>query len=180
MLKITDFSKRYANGGKYAVKNLSLQVNKGEIYGFIGPNGAGKTTTIKSIIGVLNPTEGKIEIDGEDVSKGNAKRKIGYVSDVHIPFERLTGREYVDFLANVYGVSVEDREKRAEKLVGEFEFAKEFDMQISTYSHGQKQKISIIGALIHEPPVWILDEPMTGLDPRSAHVLKNLMREHCD
>ena len=180
MIKITSLSKTYANSEKYAVKDVSLHVKKGENNGFIGPNGAGKTTTIKSIIGVITPTSGKIEIDGEDITKGNGKQKIGYVSDVPVPFDKLTGSEYVNFLASVYGVSVADKTARVEKLLNAFDFKKEYNAQISTYSHGQKQKISIIGALVHEPSVWILDEPLTGLDPRSAHVLKTLMREHCD
>lgn len=182
MLKLCSVSKKYAKSDTYAVNDVNIHVKGGEIYGFIGPNGAGKTTTIKMIIGVLSATEGSIEINGTDIAKnGNkAKKNIGYVSDSHVMYDMLTGKEYVNFLADVYGVSAEDRQKRCEKLLEMFGMKDAFNSQISTYSHGMKQKINVIGALIHEPPVWILDEPMTGLDPQSAHALKTLMKEHRD
>ncbi|MBE5733042.1 MAG: ABC transporter ATP-binding protein [Clostridiales bacterium] len=182
MLKLNSVSKRYAKSDTYAVNDVNIHVKSGEIYGFIGPNGAGKTTTIKMIIGVLAPSEGNIEVNGADISReGNyAKKHIGYVSDSHTLYDRLTGKEYVNFLADVYGVGQRERQERCERLLELFAMKDAFNSQISTYSHGMKQKISIIGALIHEPPVWVLDEPMTGLDPQSSHVLKTLMREHCD
>jgi ABC-2 type transport system ATP-binding protein len=182
MLRLTDVSKVYAKSETKAVDGLNLELNKGEIYGFLGPNGAGKTTTIKMITGIVNPTSGSIEICGKNLADypEEAKRNIGYVSDSHIVYDKLTGREYVDFMACVYGVSAQDKAEREEKLVSLFRLTDAYDSQISTYSHGMKQKINVIGALIHEPPLWILDEPMTGLDPESAHELKTLMREHCD
>ena len=182
MLKLTDVSKVYAKSGSKAVDGLSLDLKSGEIYGFLGPNGAGKTTTIKMITGIITPTQGKIEVCGVDISRDpeEAKRNIGYVSDSHIVYDKLTGREYVDFMATVYGVDPADKRKREEALVSRFRLADAYDSQISAYSHGMKQKINVIGALIHEPALWILDEPMTGLDPESAHELKILMREHCD
>ena len=182
MLKLNSVSKKYAKSETYAVNNVNIHVKSGEIYGFIGPNGAGKTTTIKMIIGVLSPSGGSIEINGVDVSKDSntAKKQIGYVSDSHTLYEKLTGKEYVNFLADVYGVGQKERQYRCERLLNLFDMKDAFNSQISTYSHGMKQKISIIGALVHEPSVWILDEPMTGLDPQSSHALKMLMREHCD
>ncbi len=182
MLKLSSVSKKYAKSDTYAVNDVNIHVKSGEIYGFIGPNGAGKTTTIKMIIGVLSQSEGRIEVCGKDVAKdGNeAKKNIGYVSDSHVIYDKLTGKEYVNFLADVYGVSEKDRQERCEKLLEIFEMKEAFNSQISTYSHGMKQKINVIGALIHEPSVWILDEPMTGLDPKSAHALKTLMKEHRD
>ena len=182
MLKLNSLSKKYAKSDTYAVNDVNIHVKSGEIYGFIGPNGAGKTTTIKMIIGVLSPSGGSIEINGVDVSKDSntAKKQIGYVSDSHTLYEKLTGKEYVNFLADVYGVGQKERQERCERLLNLFDMKDAFNSQISTYSHGMKQKISIIGALVHEPSVWILDEPMTGLDPQSSHALKMLMIEHCD
>ena len=181
MIKITNFSKSYAKSEVKAVNNVNLTVNSGEIFGFLGPNGAGKTTTLKAITGVLDFTEGKIEIDGHDIKTDglNAKKKIGYVSDNGVIYEKLTGREYIDFLADIYGVDKETRKKRAEKMLEDFSLTDAFDKPISSYSRGMKQKISVIGALIHDPQVWLLDEPMTGLDPQSSFKLKQMMKEHC-
>ncbi len=182
MLKIENLTKSYAKSNIKAVDDLSLELNKGEIFGFLGPNGAGKTTTIKMITGILESDSGSISISGFDIKKDsiNAKRNIGYVSDSHVIYDKLTGREYVDFMANIYGVDMQTRQERANKLLEKFELKDAFDSQIKTYSHGMKQKISIIGALIHNPNLWVLDEPMTGLDPQSAFQLKELMREHCN
>lgn len=181
MIKLTNFSKSYAKSEVKAVNNLNLEVKAGEIFGFLGPNGAGKTTTIKAIVGALDYEEGKIEVCGHDL-KGdgiNAKKNIGFVTDTEIVYDKLTGREFVDFLADIYGVDKETRKARAEKMLKIFALESAFDSPIKSYSHGMKQKIAIIGALIHNPKVWILDEPMTGLDPQSAYQLKQLMREHC-
>jgi len=180
MLQITNLTKTYASSVK-AVDGLSLTLQKGEIFGFLGPNGAGKTTTIKALTGILPFEEGTITIDGLDIKKDptNAKRCIGYVSDNHVVYDKLTGREYVNFLADVFGVSKDEREPIKE-LVDKFSLTGAYDSQIKTYSHGMKQKISVIGALVHSPKLWVLDEPLTGLDPQSAFELKSLMRLHCD
>jgi len=182
MIKINSLSKMYKNADRFAVKNLSLIVNDGEVFGFIGANGAGKSTTIKSITGILPYNDGSIEIAGYDMAKDSisAKKNIGYVSDNHSVYDKLTGREYVNFLANIYGVSKQDRDQRLNDLSIRFDLQDKLDSPIKSYSHGMKQKICVIGALIHEPKVWILDEPLTGLDPKSAKELKGLMREHCE
>ncbi len=181
MLKIENLSKAYAKSEVKAVDDLSLELKPGEIFGFLGPNGAGKTTTIKILTGILQYDEGKVSVCGYDLKtqSNEAKRNIGYVSDSHVIYDKLTGREYVDFMADVYGVDVGTRKERADRLLEKFELTDAFDSQIRTYSHGMKQKISIIGALIHNPNLWVLDEPMTGLDPQSAFQLKELMRAHC-
>lgn len=181
MIKITNFSKSYAKSEVKAVNNLNLEVKAGEIFGFLGPNGAGKTTTIKAIVGALDYEEGNIEVCGYDLKSDgiNAKKNIGFVTDTEIVYDKLTGREFVDFLADIYGVDKETRKACAEKMLKIFALESAFDSPIKSYSHGMKQKIAIIGALIHNPKVWILDEPMTGLDPQSAYQLKQLMREHC-
>ena len=182
MIKINSLSKMYKNADRFAVKNLSLIVNDGEVFGFIGANGAGKSTTIKCITGILPYNDGSIEIAGYDMAKDSisAKKNIGYVSDNHSVYDKLTGREYVNFLANIYGVSKQDRDQRLNELSIRFDLQDKLDSPIKSYSHGMKQKICVIGALIHEPKVWILDEPLTGLDPKSAKELKGLMREHCE
>lgn len=181
MLKIEGLTKSYAKSSVKALDDLSLELKEGEIFGFLGPNGAGKTTTIKILTGVLPFEEGKVSICGHDIKSDSiaAKMSFGYVPDTHIIYDKLTGREYVDFMADIYGVDVETRKRRAEELLKRFELTDAFDAAIKTYSHGMKQKISIIGALIHNPKLWVLDEPMTGLDPNSSFVLKELMREHC-
>jgi ABC-2 type transport system ATP-binding protein len=180
MLRIFSASKSYAKSTFKAVDNLTLHVKKGVIYGFIGPNGAGKTTTIKMLTGILPFEEGNIEINGFDIKRDpiNAKKSIGFVPDNHVIYEKLTGREYINFMADIYRVDLAERKRRAEKYLEMFNLTKDVDSQISSYSHGMKQKICVIGALIHNPPLWVLDEPLTGLDPQSSFELKNLMREH--
>ena len=182
MIDIRNVSKSYNKGSVKAVDNLNLKVNKGEIFGFLGPNGAGKTTTIKMIIGLLNPDEGSIFINGTDIRKNaiEAKRNIGYVPDNPNLYERLTGTEYLNFMADVYQVTAEQRKQRIEHYLEMFELNDAASDLIKSYSHGMKQKIALTGALIHNPAVWILDEPMVGLDPKSVHLLKEQMREHCD
>ena len=182
MLTIEHLSKSYGGSEHKAVDDLNLNLRPGEIYGFLGPNGAGKTTTIKIVTGILPYQEGRVTICGHDLKADiiEAKRHIGYVSDSHILYDKLTGREYVNFLADIYGVDLATRQKRADELLESFELKDAYDSQIRTYSHGMKQKINVIGALIHDPDLWILDEPMTGLDPQSAFSLKERMRAHCN
>lgn len=182
MLEIFNLSKTYSSNQKPSVDNLSLEVKDGEIFGFIGPNGAGKSTTIKCITGIISYEEGNVLIDGIDLREKplQAKRLIGYVSDDHVLYEGLTGYEYINFICDVFDVPASEREARLNKYLEMFSLQDAVKKQISSYSHGMKQKINIIGALIHEPKVWILDEPMTGLDPKSAYNLKQLMREHAD
>ncbi|MDP4153346.1 MAG: ABC transporter ATP-binding protein [Bacillota bacterium] len=182
MLKLQQVKKVYAGSGKPAVDGLTLDVRPGEIFGFIGPNGAGKTTTIKMITGILPPNEGTITVNGHDIKTDpvGAKRCIGYVPDEHIAYDRLKGIEYLNFVADIYGVSSKARKERIEKYLSMFEIAHAANDRISAYSHGMKQKLMITGALLSSPPLWILDEPMTGLDPKSAHLLKQEMRSHCD
>lgn len=182
MLQIESLCKSYAKGSVRAVDDLSLSIRRGEIFGFIGPNGAGKTTTIKMICGIINPDEGKISVNGFDLTTDgmNAKRAMGFVPDAANVYERLTGIEYLNFMADVYGVKQETRLERMEKYLTMFEIKDAAGSLIKSYSRGMRQKLTITGALLHNPPLWILDEPMSGLDPRSAHQLKMEMRAHCD
>ena len=177
---LRNFSKRYSTSSVYAVKSANLEINGGEIFGFLGHNGAGKSTIIKSIVGILPVTEGSIEVCGYDVVKQStmAKKNIGYVPDHYALYEKLSGREYINYIADLYGVSKADRTEAINKYVELFELKDAFDNQIKTYSHGMKQKITIISALVHNPKVWILDEPLTGLDPTSIFQVKECMREH--
>ncbi len=170
------------NGSTYAVKDLSLSVPSGEIFGFLGPNGAGKSTTIKMITGIHGVDKGTITINGIDIMKNpmEAKRTFGYVPDSPDMFLRLKGIEYLNFMADMYEVPKEVRQERIESLAKKFDLYNALSDQIQSYSHGMRQKIVIIGVLVHEPDVWILDEPLTGLDPKSAYILKEMMREHAD
>ncbi|HHT7239114.1 MULTISPECIES: ABC transporter ATP-binding protein [Bacillus] len=181
MIEITNVSKSY-NGSSYAVKDLSLTVPSGEIFGFLGPNGAGKSTTIKMITGIHGVDKGTITINGKDIMKNpmEAKKTFGYVPDSPDMFLRLKGIEYLNFMADMYEVPKEVRQERIESLAKKFDLYNALSDQIQSYSHGMRQKIVIIGVLIHEPDVWILDEPLTGLDPKSAYILKEMMREHAD
>lgn len=180
MLEIKGLTKTYQGNSYPSVDNLNLCVNDGEIFGFIGPNGAGKSTTIKSITGILSFEDGSVLIDGIDIKQNpiDAKRLIGYVSDDHVLYEGLTGMEYINFICDVFDIPLALRKERLDKYCELFALKDAINKPISGYSHGMKQKLNIIGAIIHEPKLWILDEPMTGLDPRSAFNLKNLMREH--
>ncbi len=182
MVKITNLSKSYNRGAVKAVDNLNLHVKPGEIFGFLGPNGAGKTTTIKMMVGLLNPDQGSIFINDYDNQRDPiaAKRSIGYVPDSPEVYDRLTGLEYLDFMANVYEVSPDEKKKRISYFLEMFDLVDAANDLIKSYSHGMKQKIVLTGALLHNPALWIMDEPMVGLDPRSSHLLKELMREHCD
>lgn len=182
MIRIENVSKSYAKSDVKAVDNLTLHVKKGEVFGFIGPNGAGKTTTIKMITSILQPDAGRILIDGIDIQERpvEAKAKIGYAPDSSNIYERLTGIEYLNFIADMYDVDKPTRQKRMEKYLEMFELKKAAGEQVKTYSHGMKQKLSLTGALLHNPPLWIMDEPMVGLDPKSSHLLKQEMRAHCE
>ena len=182
MLTIKNLKKKYNGSDIYAVNDLSLELKPGEIFGFLGPNGAGKSTTIKSIVGVLPFNEGSIEVCGIDLHKEPIKTKynIGYVPDNHAVFERLTGREYVNHIANLYNVPANLAQERCDKYLKIFKLEHAFDRQIKSYSHGMKQKITVIAALVHNPKLWILDEPLTGLDPQSCFQLKQAMRKHAD
>lgn len=180
MLKLENVCKKYKNSNVYSVRNLSFEVKEGEIFGFLGKNGAGKSTTIKSITGIIPFDSGTIEICGHDIKKEPlaCKLNIGYVPDNHAVYENLTGKEYVNYMANLYNVKKEDTEKRLKKFVKLFNMQHAINNQIRSYSHGMKQKICIIAALIHEPKLWILDEPLMGLDPQSAYDIKCYMKEH--
>ncbi|MCF0117216.1 MAG: ABC transporter ATP-binding protein [Bacilli bacterium] len=179
-LELIDFSKRYSNSKHYSVHKASLEVNGGEIFGFLGPNGAGKSTIIKSVVGIQTITEGSIKICGIDIKKDSvaAKYHLGYVPDHYALYEKLTGREYINYIADIYEVSQVDRDERMNKYIKIFELESAIDSKIKTYSHGMKQKITIMAALIHDPKVWILDEPLTGLDPNSIYQVKECMKEH--
>lgn len=180
MLRIEHLTKTY--GGKKAVDDLSLHIRAGEIYGFIGHNGAGKTTTIKSCCGILQFEEGEIYVDGVSIREDpiSCKRKIAYLPDNPDLYEFLSGVQYLNFIADVYGVPKEEREQRIKEYADLFGLTEDLAQPISAYSHGMKQKLAIISALIHSPKLLIMDEPFVGLDPKAAHELKQIMRRLCD
>lgn len=180
MLKIEHLTKQY--GDKKAVEDLSLHIQKGEIYGFIGHNGAGKTTTIKSCCGILSFEQGEILIDGISVRQDplECKKRIAYIPDNPDLYEFLSGIKYLNFIADVYGVSASDRQERIRQYADLFELTSDLAQPVSAYSHGMKQKLAIIAALIHKPKLMIMDEPFVGLDPKASHLLKQLMRSLCD
>ena len=179
MIKFKNVTKVYNRTIK-AVNNVSFEVRGGEIVGFTGPNGSGKTTTIKMLTGILPPDKGEIKINGFDIKKNmiQAKSSIGYIADSPDMFLRLKGIEFLNFIADVYKVSNDDRKKRLNELAERFELTDALSSPMMSYSHGMRQKLMVIAALVHNPPVWILDEPMTGLDPKSSYELKEMMREH--
>ncbi|MBS5934987.1 MAG: ABC transporter ATP-binding protein [Clostridiales bacterium] len=181
MLQIKNITKRY-KGGKEAVSNLSLDIQAGDIYGFIGHNGAGKTTTIKAVVGIIDFDEGDILIDGESirVSPINCKKKLAYIPDNPDLYEHLTGIQYLNFVGDIFEVSAKDREEKIRRYADDFEITSVLGDLISSYSHGMKQKLAIISALIHDPKLLILDEPFVGLDPKAAIILKNTMRSLCE
>ena len=181
MIDIKNVTKTYAKNKKKAVDDLTLHVEGGELFGFIGPNGAGKTTTIKMLTGVLKPDEGEITMAGHrmDTDRLAAQRLIGFVPDGNDLYDRLTGMEYLNFMADVYQVDAARRKAHIEKYLDIFSLEDAINNQVRSYSKGMKQKLVVIGALIHNPPVWILDEPLGGLDPRAAHLLKEEMIRHC-
>ena len=181
MIKIENISKSYKKGKKI-IDNLSLEIKDGEIFGFLGPNGVGKTTTIKMITGILEIDEGDILIENISIQKNpvEAKKQFGYVPDSPDIFIRLKGIEYLNFIADIYEIPQDIREQRIEKYSKKFGIYDALNNKIQSYSHGMRQKIVIIGMLVHNPKNWIIDEPMTGLDPTSTYELKKIMREHAD
>lgn len=180
MLKIKNYSKTY-KGNKKAVDNLNLTVEAGDIYGFIGHNGAGKTTTLRAVVGVLDFEEGEIEVDSVSIKKDpvGCKMKMAYIPDNPDLYEHLTGIKYLNFIGDLYQVSKKDREERILKYGNLFDLTSNLGDSIGSYSHGMKQKLAIISALIHEPKLMVLDEPFVGLDPKAAHSLKTLMADMC-
>ena len=180
MLKIEHLTKLY--GEKKAVDDLSLHIEKGEIYGFIGHNGAGKTTTIKACCGILQFDSGEIWVDGVSVRDDplSCKRKIAYIPDNPDVYDFMSGIKYLNFVADIFGVSQSDRQERIRRYADTFELTDDLAQPIGSYSHGMKQKLAIISALIHEPKLIIMDEPFVGLDPKASHTLKLLMRDICD
>lgn len=180
MLRIENLTKKF--GDKKAVDSLSLHIEPGEIYGFIGHNGAGKTTTIKLIVGILKFDEGEILVDGMSVKESpiECKKKIAYIPDNPDLYEFMTGISYLNFIADIYNVSSQDRTERIKKYGDLLELTDDLAQPISAYSHGMKQKLAIISAWIHNPKLIIMDEPFVGLDPKSSHILKEMMRDVCD
>ena len=180
MLKIEHLTKIY--GEKKAVDDISLHIRAGEIYGFIGHNGAGKTTTIKSCCGILQFEEGEIYVDGISIREDpiGCKKKIAYLPDNPDLYEFLNGIQYLNFVADVFGVTKEERESRIREYAERFGLTADLAQPISAYSHGMKQKLAIIAAWLHQPKLIIMDEPFVGLDPKASHLLKGMMREVCD
>ena len=178
MIEIAEVGKAY--GDHVAVSGLDLQVRDGEIFGFIGPNGAGKTTTIKMIVGLLKPDRGTVKVNGIDVAAHplQAKMEMAYVSDTPDVYEKLTGMQFINFLADAYRVPTDVRAERIESLAKAFEMTDALGDLIESYSHGMRQKAVLISALVHKPKVWVLDEPLVGLDPKAAFTLKEMMRNH--
>ena len=180
MLKIDGLTKTYGN--KTAVRDLSLHIQKGEIYGFIGHNGAGKTTTLKCCCGILRFDAGEIYIDGVSIKDDPiaCKQKLAYIPDNPDMYDFLSGIKYLNFIADVYGVGKAEREERIAKYGDMFELTKDYAQPVNSYSHGMKQKLAIIAALIHAPKLMIMDEPFVGLDPIATHQMKSIMREICE
>lgn len=180
MLKIERLTKTY--GDKKAVDDISLHIKAGEIYGFIGHNGAGKTTTLKACCGILGFEEGEIYVDGTSVKKEPllAKQKIAYLPDNPDLYSFMTGIQYLHFIADVFKVGAKERRERIEKYAETFSLTGDLAQAIGTYSHGMKQKLALISALLHEPKLLLMDEPFVGLDPKAAHDVKTIMREFCD
>ena len=180
MLKIENLTKIY--GDKKAVDGLSLHIQKGEIYGFIGHNGAGKTTTLKACCGILNFNEGEIFVDGVSIKEKplDCKAKVAYIPDNPDLYAFMSGIQYLNFVADIFKIPSDVRKERIRKYGDIFDLTKDLAQSIAAYSHGMKQKLAIISALIHEPKLILLDEPFVGLDPKAAHSLKGIMRELCD
>ena len=179
MLKIENLTKKY--GDKKAVDALSLHILPGEIYGFIGHNGAGKTTTLKSVVGILDFDEGDILVDGISVKKEPiaCKNKIAYIPDNPDLYDFMTGIQYLNFVADIFGVPADVRKERIRTYAEAFGITSSLAQAINSYSHGMKQKLAVISALIHEPKLVIMDEPFVGLDPKASHILKEIMRDIC-
>lgn len=180
MLKIEGLTKIY--GDKKAVDNLTLHIHPGEVYGFIGHNGAGKTTTLKSIVGILKFESGQITIDGTSVVEDalECKKKIAYIPDNPDLYEYMSGSKYLNFVADIFQISKEERDEKIQKYGDIFEMTDHLAEPIASYSHGMRQKLAIISAWLHAPKLILMDEPFVGLDPKAAHLLKEMMREHCE
>ncbi len=180
MLKIEHLTKSY--GEKKAVDDLSLHIAPGEIYGFIGHNGAGKTTTLKSVVGIQQFDQGEIFVGGVSMQKDPlaCKKQLAYIPDNPDLYEYMTGIQFLNFIADIFGISVRDRQERIHNYADRFELTDDLAQSIAAYSHGMKQKLAIIAAWIHQPKLIVMDEPFVGLDPKAAHLLKGMMREICD
>lgn len=180
MLKIDHFTKTY--GDKKAVDDLTLHIQRGEIYGFIGHNGAGKTTTLKSVAGIMQFDSGEILIDGTSIQRDpiGCKKKMAYIPDNPDLYEFMTGMQYLNFVGDIFAIPAAQRKQRIQELADTFELTSDLNQPISAYSHGMKQKLAIISAWIHEPKLILMDEPFVGLDPKASHILKGMMREVCN
>lgn len=180
MLTISHLTKTY--GEKKAVDDLSLEIRPGEIFGFIGHNGAGKSTTLKSVVGVLKFDSGKIAVCGRDIVEEPiaCKKRIAYIPDNPDVYNFMTGIKYLNFIADIFGIPSDERKEKIENLASAFELTDDLAQPVSAYSHGMKQKLAIISAWIHSPELIVMDEPFVGLDPKASHLLKQMMREHCD
>lgn len=182
MLRITNLSKKYRGAESYSARSITFDVQDGEVCGLVGSNGAGKSTILKCITGILPFEEGEISVGGFDMEKESekAKKLIGYVPDDHTVYDKLTGREYVNYMGSLYGATKERKKEVLETCAKIFHLEAALDVQIGNYSHGMKQKICIIGSLVHDPALWILDEPMVGLDPQTMAALCRMIREYAD
>ncbi|MBU1096071.1 MAG: ABC transporter ATP-binding protein [Bacteroidetes bacterium] len=178
MLKLESLSKKF--NSFTAVDNINICLNKGELFGFLGPNGAGKTTTIKMIVGLFKPTEGSIYIDGVNISTNNveAKRKIGYIPDQPYLYDKLTGKEFLLFCGGLFDVDKNKLKQKIEELIELLKIENWLNKRTEEYSQGMRQRISIASALLHDPPLVVIDEPMIGLDPQSTHIIKNVFKEY--
>ena len=181
MIELVQLSKTYNKGTIQAVRNLSLKVQKGELFGFLGPNGAGKTTTIKIIVGLLRPESGQVLLNGIDARREPLKAKsiVGYCPDDPVLYDKMTGIRFLSFIADVFGVPAGRRAARIQELAETFEMTDALGDIIASYSHGMRQKMSLIASLLHDPEIFILDEPIVGLDPRAAFTLKETMKRLC-
>ena len=180
MLNIEHLTKRY--GDKVAVDDLSLRIRPGELYGFIGHNGAGKTTTLKSVAGILPFDRGEITINGDSIRRDpvKCKRQLAYIPDNPDLYDFMSGIKYLNFVADIFGIPAAERQEKIRKYAGLFELTGDLAQPISAYSHGMKQKLSVVAAWMHAPRLIVMDEPFVGLDPKASHLLKQMMREHCD
>lgn len=180
LIELQDLNKVY--GSKAAVNNVNLSVSAGEVFGFLGPNGAGKTTTIKMIVGLLQPTSGTVKVSGHDIQKESllAKSSIGYVPDTPNLYAKLSGRELLGFIGDLYSIDPQQIERRTDELLQLFNLVEAGENTIDSYSHGMQQKLSVAAALLHDPKVLVLDEPTVGLDPKSARLIKDVLRQIAD
>lgn len=182
MLKVTNFYKKYKGATKYSAENISFTVPNGKVLGLIGKNGAGKSTTIKSICGIFPFDKGTINVNGFDIAKQpvKAKQTIGYTSDDHSIYEKLGGRECLNYMGSLFNVSKANKEKYIAYYAKKFDIEYALDKQIASYSHGMKQKVCLVASLLHQPKLWILDEPMLGLDPQTKKIVMDYIREYAD